>query len=867
MGFAIERPVYATPGTYFSLSVDMRTKGFGTTESDELYLVISGVSLDDVAMTVTDFTCSDSFTTVTLNGLSVNENGYIQIYNYNTPSGKDTVWIDNLVWDDNATITTDTLSGTVTLSDGAVGSGAFVTLVNYEDYFSDSTDASGNYSISGIPTGTYDIFASKFGYKDSTLKDYFIAGDSTLDFYLFKNQPPIVVAPANVTGAQVGYSYVLDASGCSDPDDDPITYHWFSDVDVEVYHSGNAGFRPDSLGTYAFNLFVNDGTENSDTVTATIEVTVAADPPVMPLEPAGKFMEGVGWSAQGCVVDPDGKLWGGWYSGSRNIRIYNADGVPAPFHPIQYGKIGETEYTLGACYGIAIGPDGNIYYADTGNDAVFKYDYKTGESLGGVLVGAGSPTVAVSGDGHIYVGKVLSSTFDVYDSAFNLVYSGTMEYGSVGREIEVTASGDTILCGGFSGNVYMLVGNITDGYTQVDNLPGPFGSGSDMSDIGIDANGNVYVNESTAKLLHIYSPDLSKRETYSLDVEDLVNIRGIGFAPSGDFVYAVDFDGSHIFRFAVPGATLVTPLVFVRENDENGEPVMIDSIITVQGVVTTNGAVFGSGGPGNLQAWNGSAGLSIYDSDFQVADEGDYVQVTGKVDCYGGLTELIDINVTVLDSHLVFDTLIVTGTDLQDDVAEQYEGVLVAVENVTLIDPGDWPVEPITSSGVNLLAYVGVDTFVIRIDRDTDISGNWAPTEPFTLIAIVSQYCYSAPYNSGYQLMPRSVDDFCGAIPVGVDPADLLPKVFALHQNYPNPFNPTTFIKYDLPKEAKVKIVIYNLMGREVRTLVTEKQNAGYKTVIWNGRNNNGQLVSSGCYIYHMVTDKFQKTKKMTLLK
>ncbi|MBL7136927.1 MAG: T9SS type A sorting domain-containing protein, partial [Candidatus Marinimicrobia bacterium] len=97
--------------------------------------------------------------------------------------------------------------------------------------------------------------------------------------------------------------------------------------------------------------------------------------------------------------------------------------------------------------------------------------------------------------------------------------------------------------------------------------------------------------------------------------------------------------------------------------------------------------------------------------------------------------------------------------------------------------------------------------------------------------------------------------------------ADLLPKVFALHQNYPNPFNPTTFIKYDLPKEAKVKIVIYNLMGREVRTLVTEKQNAGYKTVIWNGRNNNGQLVSSGCYIYHMVTDKFQKTKKMTLLK
>lgn len=104
-------------------------------------------------------------------------------------------------------------------------------------------------------------------------------------------------------------------------------------------------------------------------------------------------------------------------------------------------------------------------------------------------------------------------------------------------------------------------------------------------------------------------------------------------------------------------------------------------------------------------------------------------------------------------------------------------------------------------------------------------------------------------------------------IQVSIDEVAGIPKTFALNQNYPNPFNPTTFIKYDLPKEAIVKIVIYDLMGRKVRTLVNEKQNAGYKSIIWNGRDNNGQMVSSGMYIYQMITDEFQKTKKMMLLK
>lgn len=102
---------------------------------------------------------------------------------------------------------------------------------------------------------------------------------------------------------------------------------------------------------------------------------------------------------------------------------------------------------------------------------------------------------------------------------------------------------------------------------------------------------------------------------------------------------------------------------------------------------------------------------------------------------------------------------------------------------------------------------------------------------------------------------------------LGIDDMNALPKTFALHQNYPNPFNPITTIKYDLPQEAHVKIMIYDIMGREVRTLVNARQPAGYQAIQWNALDNNGRRVSSGYYIYVMQADKYHKTQKMILLK
>ncbi|NUM81486.1 T9SS type A sorting domain-containing protein, partial [bacterium] len=94
-----------------------------------------------------------------------------------------------------------------------------------------------------------------------------------------------------------------------------------------------------------------------------------------------------------------------------------------------------------------------------------------------------------------------------------------------------------------------------------------------------------------------------------------------------------------------------------------------------------------------------------------------------------------------------------------------------------------------------------------------------------------------------------------------------LPKEFALFQNYPNPFNPTTTIRYALPRETKVVVTVYNILGQEVKTLVNEIQGGGVKSVLWDGKNNAGQAVSSGIYLYRIQTKEFTSTRKMLFVK
>ena len=94
-----------------------------------------------------------------------------------------------------------------------------------------------------------------------------------------------------------------------------------------------------------------------------------------------------------------------------------------------------------------------------------------------------------------------------------------------------------------------------------------------------------------------------------------------------------------------------------------------------------------------------------------------------------------------------------------------------------------------------------------------------------------------------------------------------LPSDFRVHQNFPNPFNPTTRIRFELPRALDTRIVIYNIMGQQVRTLLDENMKPGYHEVVWNGENGQGLKVASGVYYYRITAGDFKEVKKMAFIK
>ncbi|MFN0159000.1 MAG: choice-of-anchor J domain-containing protein, partial [Bacteroidota bacterium] len=95
----------------------------------------------------------------------------------------------------------------------------------------------------------------------------------------------------------------------------------------------------------------------------------------------------------------------------------------------------------------------------------------------------------------------------------------------------------------------------------------------------------------------------------------------------------------------------------------------------------------------------------------------------------------------------------------------------------------------------------------------------------------------------------------------GINPLNQgIPEKFDLSQNYPNPFNPATTIKFDLPKESQVSLKVYNALGEEVSTLVSNNLVAGKYSVEWNAGD-----VASGVYFYRLITSEYVQTRKMML--
>ena len=195
--------------------------------------------------------------------------------------------------------------------------------------------------------------------------------------------------------------------------------------------------------------------------------------------------------------------------------------------------------------------------------------------------------------------------------------------------------------------------------------------------------------------------------------------------------------------------------------------------------------------------------------------------------------------------------------------------------NIGLIDFGNFtPLDTIFSIQENVELSINIKPFIVQgglhsfalggADSSDHISfyskenlilrGEFNSTVPF----------HNSGYATNYNVWPSI--SFLLEENLSID-NKLLPNAFALHQNYPNPFNPKTVIRYDLPKEATVKILIYDMLGRLVTTLADNKHSAGFKQVHWDATNRFGKKVSAGLYLYTIQADDFRQTKKMILLK
>ncbi len=89
-----------------------------------------------------------------------------------------------------------------------------------------------------------------------------------------------------------------------------------------------------------------------------------------------------------------------------------------------------------------------------------------------------------------------------------------------------------------------------------------------------------------------------------------------------------------------------------------------------------------------------------------------------------------------------------------------------------------------------------------------------------------------------------------------------MPAAFKLYQNYPNPFNPVTNIKFEIPKSGLGKILVYDLLGKEITQLVNQQMQAGSYNADWDASN-----YPSGVYFYKLETVDFKETKRMVLIK
>jgi uncharacterized protein (DUF2141 family) len=236
----------------------------------------------------------------------------------------------------------------------------------------------------------------------------------------------------------------------------------------------------------------------------------------------------------------------------------------------------------------------------------------------------------------------------------------------------------------------------------------------------------------------------------------------------------------------------------------------------------------------------------------------------GTLDMFGGSFEFLgnyETDAYAWNTGLPYDATTIVNSSYQYN--PQHDGVFV--------DPSVIPVElnsftaGVDGNNVNLMWTTATEknnAFFELYRNDTrigTIQGSGTTTKKHSY-SFTDENLKAGTYS--YKLFQQDYDGTRKMVGTTEASVGDNPVSFTLDQNYPNPFNPTTVINYSLPSESFVTLKVYDVMGKEVRTLVNEKKSAGSYNVNFNAEN-----LAAGLYVYQLRTENFVSSKKMMLLK
>ncbi len=343
----------------------------------------------------------------------------------------------------------------------------------------------------------------------------------------------------------------------------------------------------------------------------------------------------------------------------------------------------------------------------------------------------------------------------------------------------------------------------------------------------------------------------------------------------GNFWYVVKLnqsDGDHAWSSPIwieSTSDFSLPLATVNQDDSNGFPTLWFQQVTVQGLVTV-GTDSLSTVDNIVFLQDPTAGIMLQQFGVQNPNlqAGDNILVTGTVDTFQGQTFISAPSSVQIQSQggAAPAPIVITTNDLET-AGETWENVRVEIRDAAVIG-GAWP-SPGFDGSVTIDDGSGPATLLI--DKDSSVDDAGQPVEPtFWVRGVVVQRAQSPPYTCCWALLPHSATDIFQPVGVGVQelPSHHATVRTQLHPTEPNPVVTRARIRFDLAgaRDQLVRVDVFDVNGRRVRTLVDEHLTPGEYESMWDGREVGGRRVAAGVYFVRLLAGGEDHSRKIVVL-